>query len=321
MKKIFVSMFIILSSCLYSIDYHTYDLEIVHVFDASQKGEGNKNDLAVNNFPGSGSLSVGPGIFFEEDKLVVSDQVNAQMRTIYLSKNYSFSNIYIESFYNSNVINYNNIILGYNNDYINAFDKNSLGSFKFNITTYDFKIFRNYKDIYYQDNTLFIFDKDYKLWAIKNPGLDMEKNRKNIINEDETIKEINSGKFKGLSIDSKNRLFLNNKLMTVDIKTFTDYSREIRTVTNKPLISFENSEDLYITGDASYIGSDIDGNKYWYQGSALLIFNTNGWPIEDFVVSEWEKVDTYPAVSPEGDVYFMNYGEDKVTLYKVKRRW
>jgi len=79
-------------------------------------------------------------------------------------------------------------------------------------------------------------------------------------------------------------------------------------------------EDI-LTGSGNKIGTDIYGNTYWTSWNTdIAVFNKDGFMIDLFVASR-SKSSTTPAVSPSGDVYFMGYGEDNVTLYKIKRQW
>ena len=69
------------------------------------------------------------------------------------------------------------------------------------------------------------------------------------------------------------------------------------------------------------IGRYSDGNYYWdLGGSHMTVFRPNGILFEFFQYNE-DLSDSTPAVSPSGDIYFMHYGEDKVTLYKIERQW
>jgi len=325
MKRIFLTL--VLLSCLYNliaIEYNTYDMEVEHVFSAANLNAKTDNDLAIITF-GQNPGASGPGLFFFYDTLVISDQAywNDDRRTIFLKEDYSFDKIFVGSFYQSiNYIN-NNLIFGLGYDDITCFSMNNDEmKNKFKIKNSSLSAFDSqYKDFYYQDNTLFIVDKNDTLWGIRNPGLDINENKKNIITEEEIIEEINSGKYKGLTIDTEKRLFLDGELQTLQYKVFVDYWSENSTKISGSIKGYEYTfEELLKSNYSNFLGKDLDGNNYWASRKTLIVFNKTGNIIERARFDIY-KSNTYPAVSPSGDVYFMGYGEDNVTLYKIKRQW
>lgn len=325
MKKILFTILILTSTYVFSIEYNTYEMVEEHVFKASHWGIDDYKDLALNKNPG-GSDALGPGLFFIDSQLVISDQVNDNMRTLFLGENYSLENIFESSFNKSNILISNNNIVGYNNSYISCYNITNGWDLTFLVSIYDLNFLKDYKDLYFQDNTLFIFDANNKLWAIKDPGLDNSINKKNIVKEDDIIKEINEGKYKGLTIDSDKRLFLNGGLQTINYSVFYSYYKEQNP--NKEKLSNDFRVDniiIQISPQASsqmtFLSKDKFNNYYYKLGHKYIaIFNNKGL-LNEFFEFDYNKSDTYPAVSPEGDVYFMKYGSDKVTLYKIPRQW
>jgi len=313
---IIISMvFLVLN--LNAIEFNTYDMEIEHVFKASLLGEDDVNNLAVDLYSMGGEVSRGPSLFFLENDLIVHDEAG-KYRTVLLDTDYSFKETYDYCIYNSTFYNFNNTILGMNSyNGIKIVENKEIIS---DISFTNLSFLRNNKDLYYQDNTLFIFDKDNNLWGIKNPGLDNDENRKNIVKEEEIIKEITEGKYKGLTIDSKKRLFLDGELQTINIITYFDYLKD-KTNTDLPILNKKNKENFYISNNTVFIAKDNKGFSYWYKNNRILIVSDKNIPVIDYLITKEFRLDTYPAVSPEGDIYFMKYNEDNVTLYKIARKW
>lgn len=323
MNKLILILVLTISFNLFAIEYNTYKMEVEYKFKAFDKNEREFEYLAVNNNPGSGSLSQGPAIFFIDNKLVFADQASHNLRTIILDNNYNTYREYNNSFYNMVVTQFQDIYIGHNPSYIQGFDISQEWKETFRISTYDLELFNSYSDLYYQDNTLFIFDKNNKLWGIKNPSIDSVQNRKNIIEEVVLINKINNGDYKGLSIDKEKRLFFDNELQTVNFYTFINYFKEIQNerLLSQPIVDFSLTIEDITTGSESFLGEDMYGNTYWTSWNTdIAVINNEGFMIDLFVADSIYP-STYPAVSPEGDVYFLEYGEDSVTLYKVERQW
>lgn len=312
-------LIIVLPIC--AVEYNTYEMEEVHIFSASHFRAGGELDLTVNNHPGSGDLSHGPALFFKGNQMVLSDEVYYEKRrTIFLNKDFTFNKIHNGSFYNMNVVKFSDAFIGINPSNLKYIDSSKGWDTKFSSSQDVYSILQGYKDVYYQDDTLFIYDKDFKLWAIKDPSLDNDKNLANIIKEDEIIKEINTGKYKDLTIDDEKRLLLNGKLQTTNISTFFKYT-EIKEGIKLPLFEKGNKENFFIRNNASFLQRDHDGNTYWYYNNRILVSDIKGIPQHNILLNKVFFIPSYPAVSPQGDIFFLNYGEDKVILYKIPRKW
>jgi hypothetical protein len=125
---------------------------------------------------------------------------------------------------------------------------------------------------------------------------------------------------KGLTIDSKNRLFLNGELQTRDYGTYIRYQKE------KDANYSLNKKHKYMVFSAeqsqvSLIGKDKAGNIYWnVMNNDLIIFNSSGFVIEKLKYNQ-NKSKTLPAVHPSGDIYFLDYDEKEVRLYSVQNVW
>lgn len=304
---------------LFAIEYNKYEMESEHVFNASHFGHNDENDIGVNLYPG-GEDSLGPGLFFIKKQIIISDQSRKKNRTIYLNNNYSFDKIFEKSFVQSTVYNFINVALGNRfNKFISIYNIEPYEPITF-LSYSDFHFLSSYRDVYYQDNTLFVHDKNFKLWAIRNPGMDTNENRKNVISEEYIIKEIKSGKYEGLTIDDKKRLFKDGELQTVNIKRFFEYYNE-QISDPLPILNKKNKENFYIRNNAVYLGRDEQGFTYWYDNNRVLVVDDNHTPINDILLTKEFMLYTNPAISPKGDIFFLDYGTDKVTLYKIKRQW
>ena len=122
MKKILLTLLLLNTFNLFSVEYNTYELEIEHVFNASYQGKNTQTDLA-NDFHSGADSPSGPMIYFDGNELVIADQAHKDLRTIYLNDDYNFNKIYADSFDRNNLIKGNNVILGYHYDYIVVFSK------------------------------------------------------------------------------------------------------------------------------------------------------------------------------------------------------
>lgn len=318
-KLLLIFLFLI-TLYAYSIEYNTYDMEQVFAFKASNLGLDNISDLAIVENPRAGE-ELGPVIYFDKESLVIADQANKYRRTIYLNDDFTFDKIVKDSFYASKNQSFEDYIIGRGKSHITLFDKTPKWEVRFWLSDDDFIFLRRYKDSFYQENTLFIFDENNTLWAIKDPSLDNEKNKANIISEEDIIKDINEGKYKGLTIDDKKRLFLDGELQTINYKTFMslllDKNQKIAGKIKGFVYEYSLLARFAIT---TYSCKDNDGNNYWSTDRTFIIYSPDG-KLVDLFRYDSNLSDTYPAVSPEGDIYFLKYGEDKVTLYKIKRQW
>lgn len=322
MKAKILIILLMISFSINANEYNTYELENVHDFKASHYGVGGDRDLSLI-LEGTNPGPDGPGLFFIEDQLAISDQAywNDQRRTIFLTKDYNFEKILQDSFFGMNVIRFENIYIGENASFIQLFSIVDKWEMEMYSSQDRISIIKSANDIYYQDDTLFIYDKSNTLWAIKGPSMDDSQNKANLIKEEDIVREIKDGVFKGLTIDDKKRLFLNNELQTIKYKTFVKYwSEKSPDLIGNILDGVYSFERLSKSNYSNYLGRDSDDNYYWSSRKTIVVFNNEGLLIERFKFDS-KKSDTFPAVSPEGDIFFMNYDTDKVTLYKIPRQW
>lgn len=305
---------------IFSVEYNTYKMEKVHDYVVGILKEGGGETLGVNNPGMSGPTPYGPGISYFDNSLHIMDIHRS--RTIKVSEeDYLFEeilgyNLYLGLIYEMDgclvrINNFEQTLSIYRDGKIAYLDLEELGDFRY------------ISSFFYFNNTLFLHNKNNEINSITDPTIDWKDNRKKLTNEEDTIELINSGKFKGLTIDTENRLFLNGELRTLDYDTFLSYHREIqkRKGLERPKVNFTMQVKDFKTGSENLIGTDELGYTYWSSWNTdIAVFNPDGFLIELFVVNK-EYIPTYPAVTSEGDIYFMHHDVDKVTLYKIKRQW
>jgi hypothetical protein len=131
----------------------------------------------------------------------------------------------------------------------------------------------------------------------------------------------------GLTMDDKYRLFRDGKLVNRDYYNWMDYWMDYHNITDP--ISFvqnnnQNGKPLGRDGwaYAYYMGEDAAGNIYWCKqfNNSVTVFNEQGWCFEEI---EYQSSSFLPTVHPNGDIYFMKWGEEQnsVDLYKIPNTW
>lgn len=302
---------------VFSVEFNTYDMDKVHEFSVGIGKDGSKNSLGVAPFGSPGAIPSGPEISYFDNSLHVMDLHRERM--LKLDENFEFNKSYDPYFYDEVVHDINDNLFGFNR--FNGVTIIEGNEYLFQVIFHYFQTINEAKSAYYQNNTLFIHDKNNKLWSITDPSMDWKDNRKKLRNEENTIELINSGQFEGLSIDSEKRLFLDGKLQTLDYKTFIDYWKtkndEVAGKVQDGVFTYDRLRPMMMN---DYLGLDGDGNHYFSSVRSILVFDKNGLLL-DRIRFDSKKSSTYPAVTSEGDIYFMHHGVDKVTLYKIERQW
>ncbi len=166
------------------------------------------------------------------------------------------------------------------------------------------------------------------LLSIPNPGPDPVENNKRNLNEGQTralFAEPEKYGLVGLSLDEKNRLFLNRELVTRNYKTFFEYwssENESETLIKNGDRFNYTPEFFYRKADPLYCGSDNNKNTYWASSNLIMVFGPDGF-LKDMFIPEnaMEKKKTSYAVHPSGDVYFLDYDKEGVYLYRVENVW
>lgn len=124
----------------------------------------------------------------------------------------------------------------------------------------------------------------------------------------------------GLTIDDKNRLYMNGKLYSRNYSLFHEHYSSLYSGwehDNRHIIipiPKSISESVY------YIGSDRSGNTYWDLGGLVRVFSAEGWVKHIFSYSV-DNLSMLPAIHPSGDLYFLKYDPEGMYLYKIERQW
>jgi len=127
----------------------------------------------------------------------------------------------------------------------------------------------------------------------------------------------------GLAIDDKDRLFLDGQLVTHDFPTFVGYFRNKNGNLKKSGLAANLQLDPNNIGADGiyYLGQDIVGNWYWGDNTGAFVFSRDGVLIDYFFV-DWGKYRTgKPLVTENGNLYFLCYGTNKITLALVENVW
>ena len=183
------------------------------------------------------------------------------------------------------------------------------------------------RSFWYHNGIIFFHDIENRLVSITEPSTDPAVNRASFRTTEQTRALFlpDSGfDLEGLTIDEQDRLFLDGELATLDYPTFLGYWQGVHQAAgNSAALELLAGWPSVVCPDRTgFVGRDADGNWYWNDNIAMLVFTPAGELLEFFVFPE-EKITTRPAVSPEGDVYVMHYtySYSDVEIYRVTRRW
>jgi len=158
--------------------------------------------------------------------------------------------------------------------------------------------------------------------SILNPSANNEQNIKNFRNTEETRKLIES-KYKELTLDDKDRLILNGKILTRIFSDYLDFWEEQHKNMSPPkgtisLVKISNYSYCL------YLGKDKDDNQYWgnFYGIKynVFIFDKYGWLLTTFTIKNI-KIKIHPAIHPLGDVYYLDFDGKSNYIYMVPRTW
>ncbi len=157
-------------------------------------------------------------------------------------------------------------------------------------------------DVYFHNNY-----QEY--FVIKNPGNDWRQNNMKIKKIDNSEK--NNNEFKKIDksmISISYFLFINHSM--IEFIDFLEYRSDSRH--RYPPI---NNVSSGIYG----LGSDENHNIYWYSSVTREVYVfRNGFVLDN--VNSLGKI-TFPAVHPSGDIYFLDYDDKAVYLYRIKNVW
>jgi len=172
-------------------------------------------------------------------------------------------------------------------------------------------------------NKLFLYDSKKSLSLVLNAEESIVGRRLNVISSNQMKTLLNTPEMYGLqdvTIDNQNRIFLNGVLQTRDYQTFSEYwSEKTESYSMNQKHKFKPMKST--SNGMVYLGIDGKGNSYWeISPKWLMIFNPEGWVI-DAIQFDYKKTKTLPTVHPSGDIYFLDYDDNGVYLYRIKNVW
>ena len=186
----------------------------------------------------------------------------------------------------------------------------------------------------YIDNSVYFYQKDGTFICIPNPDNNSEENMNKALSGYKAIQYFNnqarSSVNKNIKIDEKQRIIIDDEIITSDYEAYYEYYKEQRNmesrnislnaIANGSLTGF-SEEYLNNLRNIYYLGKDLDKNVYWTLANIyILVFNKFGQLIEAFKFDH-KKTKILPAIHPDGDVYFLDYDGEQNYLYRINRRW
>jgi len=304
-------------------DYNSYEQELIMTFPVgTQIGE-----IGYDNGYGRG-----PGALFFDEKgfFYICDGWNDKV--LVYDSNYHFLkeifNIYSSKAKQVFAIDKKYFIdYSYNFSFsVDEFDGEKLFLINLSNSEYRNEIYY-YPSFIFEKNIVFIYLKNGSIICIPNPGKDNDKNMQKILDNNTTKDLFESASdydLDDLQIDGENRLFLNGELLTRNYKVFYNYwkdKHERLKYKNRNNKNIKSPQDFLNSGFVmTYLGKDKSNNFYWDANQAILIFNKEGWLIDGFI-SKNMKSKSIPTIHPSGDVYFLDYDQKGVYLYRVKNVW
>jgi hypothetical protein len=312
-------------------EYHEYETKVVHQFEI---GSGiNQLNVMKGEF-GSYTGPVGPAAMnFTGNVLIIADALNG--RIVELDEKFQFrkttkinTEITLGHIYKGD----NHYIFYYEIEILTAFNQHGDTLFNFNINNGNDPVFKagsatlgalHIQDDFFivKDTTSgrFIHIDNYLSENIKvNSYSDIEGAQLMV----ENIRKKNPGT--EIEIDGRNRILINDELSTLNYEEYYNYWTSIHKQTlvkNPNALDFSLREYSFLKNQPFFIGKDKENNTYWaYPQGLTLVFDTNGFLLDIFIPGSITSM-IFPAVHPSGDVYFMEWDKEYVSLYKVDRRW
>ena len=265
-------------------------------------------------------------------KLVVDDFVNNRFLELTDRSELREVGRYEKSFdtYKINAISEKEFIRYDNENGIEVFRdfKKTVSLPTFDSQTTGLSKFFQFRSFIFENDVMFIWDKNNLLWSVPHPINDLRKNRSQILDSDETIRyliETNQSQ-KKIEVVNRGRLFVNGELQTRDWETFRDFFSEQTKLLNPPAYAQSRPYLGYLDQfprDLSFLGRDNDGNYYWNSGRrTIFVFDKLGW-IQLIFRYDMHSVWGYPSISKNGDVYFVGGDENNniVKIYTISRSW
>ncbi|MDA3849918.1 MAG: hypothetical protein PF447_01460 [Spirochaetaceae bacterium] len=219
----------------------------------------------------------------------------------------------------------NGNVWGNSGNHISLINKSENRKYQIDIVNLQSKYILRQNAFYLTENYFFHYLEDGGIICIPHPGMNSNENLSKVLKNEEVraLFEPGSGyDMDGLTMDDKYRLFRDGKLVNRDYYNWMDYwmdqygyddPREFNLDTrHKDIPLWRNGYN-----QAYYMGDDANGNSYWRSLSDYIyVFNDNGWCIKEIKYNDFYHL---PTVHPNGDIYFMKWGEEQnsVELYKI----
>jgi hypothetical protein len=178
----------------------------------------------------------------------------------------------------------------------------------------------NFEEIeyFYLYNTLFLYDKNGRLWSIPEPGLDSDINWRKIKDSDETLEMIrdNPQRYSAIFLDEERNIFLEGRLLATNWDRYIAYWAEKTSNQSPPsdlAVQFPTNGYWNIrTNDFyDYIGNDNYGNTYWLRSkNSVLVFDQQGWITRIIQLNRRQLLNgsTLPVVSlTNGDIFYLEH--------------
>jgi len=326
MKKIFLLIIIFLSFNIFCDEYNVYDISLIKTFTAGY----NKDDFQIEmHYPSErGPKTMA---FDKQGNIYIPDPLNEVLKKY--NSDYKLLRIYNKDrgLAHSSFLFITNLneFINYYPYGIQKYDKDGNGVFNVGFTYSNYRKQIIMHESFYFDNTVYIELEGDRYISIENPVDDSRENLKKIIDESTTMRTLKKGKTiymdgisKKIYLDDKNRLFLDDQLITHDYKKYYTYWEEKHNVdtNNKKSGLFKKAKKYTDFIETFFVGKDDNDNIYWYSYGTIIVFNRNGEVIDIFQPKKGH-FKTWPIIHPSGDVYFLDYDEKGVYLYRVKNVW
>lgn len=326
MKRIIVLLIILFSIfTVYANEIINYDYEVVGLINLGIKdGELGKDEKEIM---GITPAIPGPLFISNSKKLYIFDEYNNRINVYDISLNYlykidlNYEKIGIDIFkiYNIKFDEKENLYLitaGIEGREFVFIDNNK------NVTKIPIpkskEVYSRFNFFPLQNRILYSTKNDIKYFDFLNTRSNInidkfyygtEKNR-NIINE------VNRNEL--VSFLQKNKIILNgNRLLTTNNTIWLKYYEFLdnnTAITKKIIINKKISME-------SFLGFDDSDNVYWRgpveNTTCIIVYNILGEIIGCFKSLKGG----IPAIAPNGDIYSMETTDEKVTVYKITRRW
>ncbi|MBN1699734.1 MAG: hypothetical protein JW881_19625 [Spirochaetales bacterium] len=125
-------------------------------------------------------------------------------------------------------------------------------------------------------------------------------------------------------LNKNNLIMRNDRILTYNYYLYNEYYKIVKKNRKTKTTEEKYDFDISILNILRLIGFDKDNNSYWhaetgrYLKKTILVHSPYG-EVLDCFYNESERY--HAAVSPSGDVYFMNMDENGIYFSKITRNW